>query len=230
MASQRTILYSDWRDRIHIIVQCEVGHLASALKNFRVREKTRTRFEKGSREASKGGKKMYSFRFIGGSKKLDNANYKFHVFIVDTNGEEHHIYGATKNGLVNKVDTLNSIYESATPVVKVFSATSGFGVPKEFFSYFIMLSPHSSKQINILPLGFNKLTPYRWVFSGVGRFMKKDEVKKFFGADSDTWKFYLRQSLLSRFRLSELVHITEATPKLEVEDVVEDPVRLLRFD
>jgi hypothetical protein len=175
---------------------------------------------------------MYEFKFKGGSKKIEDANYKFHVFLVDVDSNEHHLYGASKNGLVEKTDLQNSIYASATPILKVFSATSGFGVPKEFFSYFIMLSAEGSKQINIKPLGFKKIEKYEygWIFSGVGRFMKKDEVRRFFGANSDTWRFYQRQTLLSRFRLSELVTVTEASPQLKVVDVEEDPVRLLRFD
>lgn len=172
----------------------------------------------------------YQFKFNGGAKKVEQANYKFHAFIVDTSSNEHHLYGALKNGLVEREDVINNIYGSVTPVVKVFSATAGFGVEKAFFSYFIMLSPASSKLIHIKPLGFKKVRQYEWGFSGQGRFMQKEEIKRFFGASSDTWRFYQRQSFLSRHRLQELVTITKAQALDEPIERVHEQVRMVRFD
>jgi len=171
----------------------------------------------------------YEFGYYGGAKKVEQANYKFHVFIADNQATEHHLYGALKNGLVEHKDTIDHMYSCATPVVKVFNATAGFGVPKEFFSYFIMLSQSTSKVINIKPLGFKNLSEYNWFFSGRGRFMSKEEVRRFFGANSDTWKFYQRQSFLSRTRLQELVSISEGqTVSAPVKK--QEEVRMVRFD
>jgi len=173
----------------------------------------------------------YEFGYKGGAKKVEKANYKFHVFVADNQATEHHMYGALKNGLIEHKDTINATYYSATPVVKVFTATAGFGIPKEFFSYFIMLSSATtaSKVINIKPLGFKNLKDYKWFFSGRGRFMSKEEVRRFFGATSDTWKFYQRQSFLSRTRLQELVSITDGeVTSAPIED--REEVRMLRFD
>ena len=172
----------------------------------------------------------YEFKFSGGAKKLDQANYKFHAFVADTNSVEHHMYGALKNGLVEQTDPVHHVYASATPVVKVFTATAGFGIPKEFFSYFLMLNRQASKLITIRPLGFKNLTIYNWVFSGRGRFMSKEEVRRFFGADSDTWKFFQRQSFLSRTRLQELVTISEAQELTAEVKTEHEEVRMLRLD
>lgn len=171
----------------------------------------------------------YEFKYRGGAKKLDQANYKFHVFVADNQAAEHHMYGALKNGLVEHRDVANGMYASATPVVKVFTATAGFGIPKEFFSYFIMMSPSTSKVINIKPLGFKNLSEYNWFFSGKGRFMSKEEVRRFFGANSDTWKFYQRQSFLSRTRLQELVSITEGEVSSAPIERHEE-IRMVRLD
>lgn len=232
MAYFRTIPYKIGRGELYIIGECEGKQEFIRITNLQLRSETKPEPKTCSRKSQKGDNKMHKFRFkfLGGAKKVEQANYKFHAFIVDTNSQEHHLYGALKNGLVEQMDQLNHIYTSATPVIKVFSATAGFGIPKEFFSYFIMLSPSGTKQINIKPLGFKNISGFGWSFSGVGRFMKKEEVRRFFGASSDTWKFYQRQSFLSRQRLSELVTITDASPLDQpLEERVEE-VRMLRFD
>jgi hypothetical protein len=242
MASQKFLPSADWRKEIQIVLQCEtagffsqMGRVASAIEGLHIRKEAKSSIEASSRKTQTGDEKMYEFKFKGGAQKLDKAQYKFHAFIVDTQAGEHHLYGALKNGLVTQTDVVQRIYSSAVPVIKVFTATAGFGVPKEYFSYFVMLNPQSTKLIHIKPLGFKKLTindAFNWGFTGQGRFMSKEEVRRFFGADSDTWKFYNRQSFLSRQRLSELVTIV---PAQSLSEPVEVPVeqeetRLLRFD
>jgi hypothetical protein len=176
----------------------------------------------------------FSFRFKGGAQRIDNASIKFLTFVVDTNAVEHPLYNAIKTGLVEKDKTggSNVGYTSVTPILKVFAATKGFGIPSEYFSYFVVLNPESSKQIQIRPLGYKKLgSAYDWMFVGTGRFMSKDEIRKFFSSSSDTYKFFTRQSFLSRQRLSELVTIAEPNAPVEkVEEKREESLRLVRFD
>lgn len=232
MACARPILHSSRGSELHTILCGEESGFTSACKDIQVWEEAKSKHKKSSREAQKGDDTMhaYKFRFRGGARTLDQCTFKFHVFIADTSATEHHAYGALKNGLLEQSDPAIGEYSSATPVIKLFSATAGFGVAKEFFSYFIMLNPEASKVINIRPLGFQKIESIDWFFSAKGRFMKRDEVKRFFGATSDTWKFYNRQSFLSRHRLSELVHITDG--ELISKPVKEESseVRLVRFD
>jgi len=182
----------------------------------------------------------YKFRFKGGGKRVDNMNFKFHCFIADSEAIEHHLFEAKNKGLVvNDQGSTSStefadadMYESAMPVVKIFSSTSGFGIPKEYFSFFFLISPGSKKMVKIKPLGYDKsLDTKDWWFMAPGRFMRKEEIRKFFGASTDTWKFYQRQSFISKRRLLEMVEVGDnhnVYDKEVVEDVEE--VRMVRLD
>jgi hypothetical protein len=176
---------------------------------------------------------MLKFEFQGGAKLVDRKNYKFHVFVVDTDANEHHLFGAIKNGLVTATRDLSAGYEeyysTSSPILKVFSATSGFGIAKEYFSYFIKLDETSTKMISIQPLGYRDIPNFNWRFRGQGRFLVKEEIRRFFGVKSDTWKFYTRQTFLSRSRLQSLVEVKDVN---QAEDQVNQvgQVRMLRFD
>ena len=232
MANQRTLPRIDWRNRVYAILQCETGGLASELTKFRLWKEAKSKLKESNSKPQKGDNAMhnYEFRFRGGAQKLEQANYKFHVFIADNDANEHHMYGALKNGLVEQKDHATNSYASATPILKVFTATAGFGVPKEFFSYFIMLSSTTDKIITIKPLGFKKLVNYDWYFVGKGKFMSREEIRRFFGASSDTWKFYQRQSFLSRTRLQELVSISQGDVMNKTVEQKHEEVRMVRFD
>lgn len=231
MASQGELLHKNVREALRIILQVKTGKFFDSVRTANLRKKTKPEYKASSGQAQKGDTKMhdYQFRYLGGAKKIEQANIKFHIFLADSGASEHHLYGSLKNGLVEHRDLSTYTYASATPIIKVFTSTAGFGIPKEYFSYFIVLSPSASKVINIKPLGYKKLGTRNWFFSGRGRFMVKQEVAKFFGTDSDTWRFYSRQSFLSRHRLQELVSISdeEFTKEPAIE---QDEVRLLRFD
>lgn len=156
----------------------------------------------------------YKFRFKGGGKRVDNMNFKFHCFVADSDAVEHHLFAAKEKGLVVQKPAMEGLvgedfmYDSAMPVVKIFTSTSGFGIPKEYFSFFFLLNPESKKMVKIRPLGFDKsIHISEWYFLGAGRFLKKEEIRKFFGHKSDTWKFYQRQSFISKRRLLEIVEV-----------------------
>jgi hypothetical protein len=183
----------------------------------------------------------YRFRFKGGGKRVDNKNFKFHCFISDSEAVEHHLFEAKNKGLIvndQEVPTGTDyvdpyLYESAMPIVKVFSSTSGFGIPKEYFSYFFLVNPGSKKMIKIKPLGFDKDKVLDdWYFLAPGRFMTKAEIRKFFGATSDTWKFYQRQSFISRRRLLEMVEVGENHHIYDGEVITEneEEIRMVRLD
>jgi hypothetical protein len=235
MACQGQLPYKDWREYLHIVLQCDAKRFFDSIGQATLWEKTKPKHKASSGETREGGTKMrYEFQYTGGAQRIENANYKFHVFVVDNEANEHHLYGALKNGLIEKMTVLPHGYLSATPVLKVFTATAGFGVPKEFFSYFIRLTPTASKVISIKPLGFKNIESLNWMFSAKGVFLKKDEVRRFFGADSDTWKYYQRQSFLSRHRLQELVQVVEASSIGEAvnktKEKEKEEIRMLRFD
>lgn len=181
----------------------------------------------------------YKFRFKGGGKRVDNMNFKFHCFVADSDSVEHHLFEAKNKGLVVQAPVQQSLqsnephlYDSAMPILKIFTSTSGFGIPKEYYSFFFLLNPSSSKMVKIRPLGFDKTTFISdWYFLAAGKFLTKDQIRKFFGRDSDTWRFYQRQSFLSKRRLLELVEVGENknvyTGEVEQKD---DNVRMVRLD
>ena len=182
----------------------------------------------------------YKFRFKGGGTRIESKNFKFHCFIADSEAREHHLFEAKNKGLVvndegDKTSTAYAdvnLFESAMPIVKVFSSTSGFGIPKEYFSFFFLISPGSKKMVKIKPLGHEQTHQIdQWYFQAPGRFMKKAEIRKFFGASGDTWKFYQRQSFISKRRLLDMVQVGENHHVYDGE-VVEDKeeVRMVRLD
>ena len=178
----------------------------------------------------------YKFRFRGGGKRVDNMNFKFHCFVADSDGVEHHLFAAKDKGLIVTTDEhyvgSEGMYESAMPVLKIFTSTSGFGIPKEYFSFFFLLQPSGKKMVKIKPLGFDKSFHVAdWYFLGAGRFLKREEIRKFFGHTSDTWKFYQRQSFLSKRRLLEIVEVGDNKDSYtgEIEDKAEQ-IRTIRID
>jgi hypothetical protein len=188
------------------------------------------------------------FQFEGGSVKKDQGQYKFHCFVVNSDKQEYFLHSAVNKGIVSSAsfhmmdsdgpiggsvlfDPNKKVYRSIVPIIKLFTATSGFGIAKEYFSYFIALEPNSSKFISIKPLGHDVLNTggYReWGFGAPGRFMRHNEIRAYFGADSQTYKFYSKQSFISKSRLLKMVEVKD-------HDCIEDPVeeeetRCIRFE
>lgn len=235
MVEKRQLSYRDAVGELHVALQNFRRELIDSVRDISIWPKTKPKTSSGSNQTHEGDSTMsnYRFQFEGGAKLINKANYKFHAFVVDTQAVEHHLFGAIKNGLVNAQGTVTEgrkNYWSAVPIIKVFSATSGFGIPKEYFSYFIALDSSIGKMISILPLGYEKITSYNWQFVGQGRFLKKEEIRRFFGHTSDTWKFYQRQSFLSRNRLQKLVKVQELSEFESGETKQTEEVRMLRFD
>jgi len=168
----------------------------------------------------------YPFQFKGGSNKVDQKQYKFHLYVTDNEGNESHLYQAEKTGIVSREDIYN--YTSAYPVVKVFTSTKGFGVRSEYFSYFFLINPESKKQVTILPLGFTDagISSKLLKFVGRGRFLTKKEIARLYGNYSNTFKYYERQSMISKSRLLQMVKVEDIDG---IGEVVQTPqVRKLR--
>ena len=183
----------------------------------------------------------YRFRFRGGGKRVENMNFKFHCFVADSDAMEHHLFEAKNKGLVVQApmqaviaENETHMYDSAMPIVKVFSSTSGFGVAKEYFSFFFLLNSNSKKMVKIKPLGFdNPSVGYQlsdWYFTAPGRFLTKEEIRKFFGHTSDTWKYYQRQSFISKRRLLAMVEVGDNKNRYDGELEEENRIRTIRMD
>lgn len=158
----------------------------------------------------------YDFQFIGGSKEVSGrdgtqAIIKFHLYVTDKTGAETHFYQAQKNGTVEKSATTSAdgswVYRSIYPVVKIFTSTRGFGIPQEYFSYFFLLNPKAQKMVNVKPLGYEKVG--NWYFQAAGRFLTGDEIKRLYGRNSNTYKFYSRQTHLSKLRIQQHVTVSD---------------------
>ncbi len=231
-----------------------IGDGLSRVGRGELRAKADASNQTGSeQECSREDETMYKYKFAyqGGGTRRDNMNFKFHCFIADTDATEHHLFEAKKRGLVvsegdedvsnpkrrtsklaeGVISIKTDVYLSAMPIVKVFSSTSGFGIPKEYFSYFFLMNPNGDKVVRIKPLGFEQGCIPSWYFQAAGRFMTKDEIRTFFGADSDTWKFYNRQAFLSKRRINQLVDVFLNTGSGDlVEETKPQAVRMVRMD
>jgi len=232
-----------------------IGEALDRVGRGELRAKADANNQTGSeQECSRKDETMYKYKFAynGGGTRRDNMNFKFHCFIADGDAVEHHLYEAKKRGLVVKeseekaervagrrpttttpvgiLTGIDDTYLSAMPVIKVFSSTSGFGIPKEYFSYFFVLSPDADFQVEIKPLGFDKGCTDAWYFKAAGRFMKKTEIKGFFGGDSDTWRFYNRQAFLSKRRINQLVTVSPNDHDGKVVQEAKQEVRMVRMD
>lgn len=168
---------------------------------------------------------MYTFNFKGGSYVRDNKQIKFHLYVTTAGGSEKHIFQAEKEGLVDRLGKRDNLYSCVFPVVKIFTSTKGFGIPSEYFSYFFNLSNTLDKKITILPLG-RKYLMDRWMFSARGRFLDADEIRRLYGKNSNTFKYFTRQSMISKRRLMEMISVETVDSLGEITQTPE--VRKLR--
>jgi len=171
----------------------------------------------------------YEVIFKGGSLRQNQCNFKFHLYLTNPEkGEEKHLYEAVRGGEADKLAGSPNMYRLAYPVVKVFTSTSGFGMPKEYFSFFVLINPESSASIRILPLGYDRITSHNFIFQTTGRFLTDQEIRRLYGANSNTCKFYNRQSFLSKKRLQSMVTVARVNGNHE-EILTKPRVRKLRL-
>jgi hypothetical protein len=180
----------------------------------------------------------YVFKFNGGSRESNadgmTAILKFHLYVCDPDSsEETHLYQAVRNGLVNEdpTDPVANMYQCVHPVVKIFSSSRGFGCPQEYISYFFLLNPTASKMVTIYPLQFNKFNTLRnFAFKARGRFLREKEIRTLFGVNSNTYKYFKRQTNLSSRRLKELVKVGNAADSRDsLAEVQSSRVRMIRL-
>lgn len=163
---------------------------------------------------------MYPFKFKGGSTLENQKQIKFHAYITDDKGNEKHLYEAERMGIVerrliysgehdiasNQISVSPSQYDSAHPVIKIFTSTKGFGIASEYFSYFFLISRSSTKLVKVRPLGY-KYLPNTYYFEAQGRFLTSEEIGRLYGTNSNTFKYFKRQAMISKRRLLDMVTI-----------------------
>ena len=168
----------------------------------------------------------YEFIYKGGSKRVDKVNYKFHCFISDpADNKEYILFAGIGKGLVRRVEGIG--YSTPMSFIKIFTSIDGFGVEKKYFSYFVAFHEDATSEIKIKPLGYEAVPS--WEFCARGSFLSQSQVRGLYGSDSDTYKFYTRQSFISKKDLLDMVTVK---PIINGEAVVEakEELRLVRFD
>ena len=163
----------------------------------------------------------YRFQWKGGAHKpTEHASYKFYLFAMLDDAEVIY-FEAKKRGIIYTASFADTDRESEgfpdtpgsgedfmsqTKYLKIFMSQSGFGLRKSFYSFFFCLDRKIDKVISIRPFGMEHVDHY---FRGRGRFLTTDEVRQLVGEDSDTFRFYSRQTYLSRTELQK--HVTLET-------------------
>lgn len=181
----------------------------------------------------------YRFAFKGGIVKHDKATFKFLLYFKapedNSDPTEELLFQAVRKGYVLKdryqpehiqygVNYEN--YVSYLPIVKIFTSTGGFGVPKEYFSYFFLITPSSSKRVTIRPLGYDRTVDLQlaeklklMAFTATGRFLTREEIRSLYGDNSTTYRYYQRQAFLSKERLRTMVTVQDVDPEVCVPTV-----------
>lgn len=153
----------------------------------------------------------YSFNFIGGVTKYPEKRLasKFLLFHLIPNEEfpdqidEKIFFQSLRGGysIFSKSDIHAPEHGTNYPHFKIFTLTEGFGVQKQFFSFYFKLDIHE-RETKILPICEADTRTY---FSGKGRFMVDREIKDLLGKESVSYKFYKQQMPLSKSLLRRMV-------------------------
>ena len=92
-------------------------------------------------------------------------------------------------------------YTTDYPDFKVFTLVEGFGIQRQFYSFYLTLDIHASLT-TILPLCKEQQDH---LFVGRFRFTAIDRVKELLGGDSVSYLFYKKQLPLAKSILNRIV-------------------------
>lgn len=153
----------------------------------------------------------YNFNFIGGVTKYPEKRLvsKFLLFHLIPNEEypdqidEKIFFQSLREGysILPNSDIFTVEHATNYPHFKIFTLTEGFGMQKQFFSFYFKLDIHE-RETKILPICEADTKTY---FSGKGRFMGSKEVKELLGKESMSYRFYKQQMPLSKSLLRRMV-------------------------
>lgn len=164
---------------------------------------------------------MYKFGFAGGVKKHPQERViskflLFHLLPSRKIGkmEERIFFQSLRSGFVTECSPViapkNAVpspeigemnYRTEYPNFKLFTLVEGFGVQKQFYSFYLALDIHES-MMSILPLCSIQQNQF---FIGRFRFMSIKEVKEALGEDSVSFNFYKKQLPLAKSLMSRIV-------------------------
>lgn len=176
----------------------------------------------------------YPFSWVGGThKEGEHQTFKFFLFamVEDQDPKEIIYFEAAKRHIFRKVEEdpssaekratpFRTPYLSLVPTVKIFMGQQGFGIRKSYFSFFFQFTRNEGKIVTINPFG-SELSNYS--FQAKGRFLSTGEIKELVGEDSESYKYYCKQTYLSKTELSGYVSLS-SLPTLDKPG----PVRNIR--
>lgn len=148
---------------------------------------------------------MYRLEFKGGSIK-GQFTFKFHLFVLTSDKEELISYQAQKKGYLSRSNRVNG-FSCAFPNVKVITTQEGFGLQKSYYNVFFRLDAEAEKIYTVRPLGLDKYPDFKkdFIFKARGRFLTHEEILETYGKDSQTVRFYVNQTYLSKGVLGQMV-------------------------
>lgn len=143
------------------------------------------------------------FKFNGGvAKPTFHQMEKFLLFFV-VGGREVPLYQMLKNNLVVKLHEKDIEYQTSNNIVKIFVMQSGYGIPKRYYSFYFRLVPPPSPRITIK--SFSEKSDF--FFSGMGRFLKRQQILDLLTDESGSKRFVARQLPLPLDTLRNLVSV-----------------------
>jgi len=171
----------------------------------------------------------YSFNFIGGVTKYPEKRSvsKFLLFhllpsFTTVGMEEKIFFQSLREG--HAIVKKNEFFEAYDPYFKIFTLTEGFGIQKQFFSFYFKLDIHE-RETKILPICEADTKTY---FSGKGRFMGDREIKELLGKESASYGFYKQQMPLSKSLLRRMV-IRESDKGIPIISPATSQIRRIRL-
>jgi len=168
----------------------------------------------------------YKFSFHGGCWTQDiHQSEKFLLFFI-AGGKEVSFFELLRAKIIKhtKLDddekalmtqTNDShLFQSPYPYVKIFAFHGGFGIAKQFHSFYFKIAEEGSHgdYINIRPFTIAK-TGY--FFNASGYFVMPAKIKTILDPECDSLQYIDRQSLLPLNILRKMVGVKKNTPRHE---------------
>jgi len=158
---------------------------------------------------------MFRLEFKGGAVRSETETSKFYLFAV-IDKQEFIMFDAIKRGIMQRqpphmdsahpeLEVSPNVFLSQTPHYKIFTATSGFGTPRLYYSFFFQINEESPKIVTIKPFG--NIPDY--YFKARGLFLTKDQIEDLCG--DETIKFYKKQAYLSKAQIQAMVKVEGCT-------------------
>lgn len=165
----------------------------------------------------------YHFHFRGGVFKPNmHLTEKFMLFFV-MGGEEVPFYKAVDTGLCVPTDFGATEFTTNNNIVKIFVSRQGFGVSKQFYSFYFRIGEagKGNNKVKIVPFtpggtpGF-----HNYHFEAFGKFLKNTEAAELLDKESFSYKMVTKQGMLPLEVLRKLVTIDRTWARQGLRRVV----------